>query len=446
MRKLPVHTKILLALVIGAAFGFAANRLEFADFVIAYIRPVGTAFIKLISMVVVPLVFVSLLVGTTSLKDIRSLGRIGIKTLILYVSMTAIAVSIGLSLANLARPGAGFSQQTRQQLMEGAAAQPGSSSPRAGPALERPSITDLLLNIIPANPVRSLAEGEMLQTIFFAVLMGVCLTLIPPERGRPVIAFFEGANDIFVKMVHVIMQIAPIGVFALIAGVVADFGLGIILMLIKYCATVLVGLLLYMLVVYSAILKVFAKTGVRRFFRGLRPAQLVAFSSSSSAATLPVTLKCVTENLGVSQGVAGFMLSVGASINMDGTALYQGVATVFIAQFYGIDLGLGQQLMVVLTATLAALGTVGIPGAGVVMLAMVLRSVGVPLEGIGIIMGVDRFLDMCRTAVNVTGDSVCTMVIAAGEDQLLRAGTGAPSAAAQKTAPNVLHARPSEPS
>lgn len=416
LRKLQMHTKILLALVAGIAFGFAANRLEFAEFVTTYIRPVGTAFIKLISMVVVPLVFASLLVGTTGLKDIRSLGRIGVRTLVLYVSMTAIAVSIGLVLANVIRPGIGFSQETKQQLTSGSTAPSG--TPKTGSALERPSVKDLLLNIIPSNPVRSLAEGEMLQVIFFAVLMGVCLTLIPPERAKPVIIFFEGVNEVFVKMVHVIMQIAPYGVFALVAAVVADFGLGILLLLIKYCAAVLLGLLLYMLIVYSAILKFLARTGVRRFFRGIRPAQLVAFSSSSSAATLPVTLKCATENLGVSRSVASFMLSVGASINMDGTALYQGVAAVFIAQFYGINLDLGQQLMVVLTATLASLGTVGIPGAGIVMLAMVLRSVGVPLEGIGVILGVDRFLDMCRTAVNVTGDSVCMMVVAAAEGQL----------------------------
>ncbi|MCU0917427.1 MAG: dicarboxylate/amino acid:cation symporter [Planctomycetes bacterium] len=413
-----MHTRILLALVAGAAFGFAANQLEFSGFVITYIRPVGTAFIKLISMVVVPLVFVALLVGTASLKDIRSLGRIGIRTLLLYVSMTAIAVTIGLTLANLVEPGKGFTQETKQQLKQGAAAQADAAIAGASAAREKTSVVNLLLNIIPANPVRSLAEGQMLQVIFFAVLMGICLTLIPPERAKPVTAFFEGANEIFVKMVHVIMLIAPYGVFALVAAVVADFGLGIIWLLFKYCLTVLAGLLIYMLVVYSAILKFLARTGVRRFFRGLRPAQLVAFSSSSSAATLPVTLKCVTETLGVPQGVASFMLSVGASINMDGTALYQGVATVFIAQFYGIDLGFGQQLMVVLTATMAALGTVGIPGAGVVMLLMVLNSVGVPPEGIGIILGVDRFLDMCRTAVNVTGDSVCTMVIAAAEGQL----------------------------
>ena len=415
MPKLPMHTKILLALVTGTIFGFAANRLGLAGFVLNYIRPVGTAFIKLISMVVVPLVFASLLAGTTGLKDLRSLGRIGVRTLTLYVSMTAIAVSIGLLLANVMRPGVGFSQETKQQLIDGAGRQ---TVAPTGPALERPSIKDLLLNIIPANPVRSLVEGEMLQIIFFAVLMGICLTLIPPERSGPVIHFFEGINEIFVKMVHVIMQAAPYGVFALIAAVVADFGLGIIVMLAKYCAVVLLGLLTYVLLVQSSMVRILARTSVLRFFRGIRPAQLVAFSCSSSSATLPVTIKCVTENLGVSPSISSFMLSLGASINMDGTALYQGVAAVFLAQFYGIDLNFGQQLTILLTATLASLGTTGIPGAGVIMLAMVLRSIGVPLQGIGIIMGVDRFLDMCRTAVNVTGDAVCTMVIASTEGQL----------------------------
>jgi len=417
MPRLQMHTKILIALVAGTLFGFAANHLGFAEFVTTWVRPVGTAFIKLISMVVVPLVFASLLVGTTGLKDIRSLGRIGIRTLTLYVSMTAIAVSIGLLFANIGRPGIGFSQDTKQQLIDGAGRQ--TTSPTA-PALERPSVRDLLLNIIPANPVQSLAEGEMLQIIFFAVLMGICLTLIPPERSKPVIHFFEGINEIFVKMVHVIMQVAPYGVFALIAAVVADFGLGILVMLAKYCAVVLLGLLTYVLLVQSAMVKILARTSVIKFFRGIRPAQLVAFSSSSSSATLPVTIKCVTENLGVSPSISSFMLSLGASINMDGTALYQGVAAVFLAQFYGIDLNFGQQLTIVLTATLASLGTTGIPGAGVIMLAMVLRSIGVPLQGIGIIMGVDRVLDMCRTAVNVTGDAVCTMVIASTEGQLNR--------------------------
>ncbi len=431
MSRLQMHTKILLALAVGTIFGFAANHFGFTSFVTTWVRPIGTAFIKLISMVVVPLVFASLVVGTTSLKDLKSLGRIGIRTLTLYVAMTAIAVSIGLLFANLGRPGAGFSQNTRALLIEGADKQ--TTSP-AGPALEKPSVRDLLLNIIPTNPVRSLADGEMLQIIFFAVLMGICLTLIPPERSKPVVQFFEGINEIFVKMVHVIMQIAPYGVFALIAAVVADFGLGILVMLAKYCAVVLLGLLTYMLLVQCAIVKVLARTSPIKFLRGIRPAQLVAFSSSSSSATLPVTIKCITENLGVSRSISSFMLSLGASINMDGTALYQGVAAVFLAQFYNIDLTFGQQLTVVLTATMAALGTTGIPGAGVIMLAMVLRSIGVPLQGIGIIMGVDRFLDMCRTVVNVTGDSVCTMVIASTEGQLNAVPAQGTAAAAGETA------------
>jgi proton glutamate symport protein len=414
VRKLPIHTKILLALVAGAAFGFAANRLGFAGFVGTYIRPIGTAFIKLISMVVVPLVFVSLLVGTTSLKDLRSLGRIGIKTMVYYTVTTALAISIGLLLANLWRPGSGLSPQAKARLIESAAA---NQDYVAGLTAERPSIMDLLLNIIPTNPVRSFTEANMLQIIFFALLCGVCLTLIPAERSRPVIDFFGAINDMIVKMVHVIMQTAPYGVFALIAAVVADFGFSILLTLLKYSAVVVLGLLVHMLVVYSASLKLLAKTGVVRFYRGIRPAQLVAFSSSSSSATLPVTIECVTENLGVPSAVGSFTLPLGTTINMDGTALYQGVATIFLAQVYGMHLDFGQQLTVVLTATLASIGTAGIPGVGIIMLAIVLNSVGVPLQGIGIILGVDRILDMCRTVVNVTGDAVCTMVISATENQ-----------------------------
>jgi proton glutamate symport protein len=414
VRKLPIHTKILLALVAGAAFGFAANRLGFAGFVGTYIRPIGTAFIKLISMVVVPLVFASLLVGTTSLKDLRSLGRIGIKTMVYYTVTTALAISIGLLLANLWRPGSGLSPQAKAKLIESAAA---NQDYVAGLTAERPSIMDLLLNIIPTNPVRAFTEANMLQIIFFALFCGVCLTLIPAERSRPVIDFFGAINDMIVKMVHVIMQTAPYGVFALIAAVVADFGFGILVTLLKYSAVVVLGLLVHMLVVYSASLKFLAKTGVARFYRGIRPAQLVAFSSSSSSATLPVTIECVTENLGVPSAVGSFTLPLGTTINMDGTALYQGVATIFLAQVYGMHLDFGQQLTVVLTATLASIGTAGIPGVGIIMLAIVLNSVGVPLQGIGIILGVDRILDMCRTVVNVTGDAVCTMVISATESQ-----------------------------
>ncbi len=411
--KLQLHTKILLALVAGVGFGLLANRAGFAGFVVSYIKPIGSAFVRLIGMVVVPLVFASLLVGTTSLKDIRSLGRIGAKTIVFYLCTTAIAVSVGLFLANLAQPGLGLPQQARSKLIAGAAQQETAEAPQ-----ERPSIKDVLLNIIPRNPIRALAEGQMLQIIFFALFAGVCLTLLPPERAGPAIRFFEAVNDVMVTMVHLIMKIAPYGVFALIAAVVADFGLHILLMLAKYCLVVVIGLVIHMLLVYSSALTLFSRMGMRRFFRGIRPAQLIAFSSSSSSATLPVTIDCTAENLGVSRTVCSFTLPLGATINMDGTSLYQGVSAVFLAQLYGMDLSLSQQLAVVLTATLASIGTAGTPGAGIVTLAIVLTSIGVPLQGIGIIMGVERILDMCRSVVNVTGDAACAVVVASTENQI----------------------------
>jgi len=413
--KLQLYTKVLIALVAGALFGLIANRLGFAEFVGVYIKPVGTAFIRLISMVVVPLVFASLLVGTASLKDIRALGRIGAKTVVFYMCTTAIAVSIGLLLTAVVHPGSSLPDQARQKLIQDAESQQDAA---AQPAAQAPSIRELLLNIIPTNPIKSLVDGQMLQIIFFALLMGICLTLIPEEQGRPVISFFKGIDGIIVRMVHVIMLTAPYGVFALIASVVADFGVGILLMLLKYSLVVLLGLGLHMFVVYSSALKAFTRMSVLHFFRGFRPAQLMAFCSSSSNATLPVTMDCVTRQLGVPQHICSFTLPLGATINMDGTAMYQGVAAAFLAQIYGIDLSFVQQLTVVLTAVLASIGTAGIPGAGVIMLAIVLGSVGVPLQGIGIIMGVDRFLDMCRTVVNVTGDAVCAVVVASTEGQL----------------------------
>jgi proton glutamate symport protein len=441
--RLQLYTKVLIALAAGALFGLIANRFEFAGFVGVWIKPVGTAFIRLISMVVVPLVFASLVVGTASLKDIRTLGRIGAKTLLFYMCTTAIAVSVGLGLADIVRPGTTLPRQAREQLIHDAA---GQRDVATQPGAQQPSLRDLLLNVIPTNPVKSLVDGQMLQIIFFALLMGICLTLVAPERGRAVIDFFKGLDEVIVRMVHVIMLTAPYGVFALIASVVADFGAGILLMLLHYSVVVLLGLSIQVLVVYSSALKLLTKTGVREFFRGFRPAQLLAFCSSSSNATLPVTMDCVTRNFGVPQHVCSFTLPLGATINMDGTALYQGVAAAFLAQIYGIELSSMQHLTVVLTATLASIGTAGIPGAGVIMLAMVLSSVGVPLQGIGIIMGVDRILDMCRTVVNVTGDGVCAVVVASTEGQIAPNAQGDSKASAEKTAPDDLHARSSEPS
>jgi Na+/H+-dicarboxylate symporter len=416
--KLPrfqLYTKVLLGLAAGAVFGVLANRFDLSEFVLAYIKPVGTAFVGLISMVVVPLVFASLLVGTASLKDIRKLGRIGAKTLVFYLCTTAVAITIGLLLANSLQPGSGVSEEARQNLTEATA---GAEGLQIEPTAGKPSIKEVLLNIIPTNPVRAFVEGQMLQIIFFALLMGVCLTLSPPQRAQPVIGFFEGVNDVIVQMVHIIMKIAPYGVFALIAAVVADLGLGILVMLIKYAVVVVAGLLVHALIVYSSAIKIFSKLGVASFFRGIRPAQLIAFSSSSSSATLPVTMQCTQENLGVSRSVCSFALPLGATINMDGTAVYQGVSTVFLAQLYGMDLNIAQQLAIVLTATLASIGTAGTPGAGIVTLAIVLRSIGIPLEGIGMIMGVERILDMCRSVVNITGDASCAVVVAASEGQL----------------------------
>jgi proton glutamate symport protein len=412
--KLQLYTKVLIGLVAGVLFGMLAGQLGFSDFVSSYIKPIGSVFIKLISMVVIPLVFASLLVGTSSLNDIRKLGRIGAKTMAYYLCTTIIAICIGLLLANTLRPGAGLSEEARTKLTQSS---PEETVAPIDTALKKPTITDIFLNIIPTNPVRAFVEGRMLQIIFFALMTGICLGLIPSERSRPVIDFFEGVNDVIIKMVHIIMKLAPYGVFALISAVVADFGLDILFVLVKYSLVVVVGLVLHVAIVYSLAIKIFSKQKVRTFFRGIRPAQLIAFSSASSSATLPVTMECAEKNLDVPGQIASFALPLGATINMDGTALYQGVSTVFIAQVYGLGLNPMQQLTIVLTAVLASIGTAGTPAAGVITLAIVLKSIGVPLEGIALIMGVERILDMCRSVVNVTGDASCAVVVASSESK-----------------------------
>jgi len=411
--KLPLYTKILIGLLAGVVFGILANRLGFSDFVFNYIKPIGSAFIRLISMVVVPLVFASLLVGITSLNDIRKLGRIGAKTVVYYLCTTIIAISIGLFLANTLRPGAGLSEEARTKLIQSGSEE----GAQIETTLKKPTIRDIFLNIIPTNPVKAFVEGKMLQIIFIALFSGICLNLIPSERSKMVINFFKGINDVVIQMVHIIMKIAPYGVFALISAVIADFGLSILFVLLKYSTVVIAGLVLHVTIVYSLAIRIFSKQKVRTFFRGIRPAQLIAFSSGSSSATLPVTMECTERDLGVSREICSFALPLGATVNMDGTALYQGVSAVFIAQIYGMDLTLAQQLTVVLTATLASIGTAGTPGAGVITLAIVLKSIGVPLEGIGIILGVERILDMCRSVVNVTGDASCAVVVASTEGQ-----------------------------
>ncbi len=414
--KIELYTKILIGLILGVVFGVIANKLGIVPIFTTYIKPFGNAFIRLISMIVVPLVFASLLVGTASLNDIRKLGRIGGKTIAFYLFTTAVAIIIGLTSANIFKPGSGLNKETQAMLLENYAED---AADKIDTALKKPSLGETLIDIIPKNPMESLTNGEMLQIIFFALLLGIALTMIPPGRAKPVISFFEGINDAMIKMVHIIMEFAPYGVFALIASIIGEFGLDILAPLLKYSVIVIFGLFLHMILTYSAALKLLTKVKVIDFFRGVRQAQIIAFSSSSSSATLPVTMECAEENIGVSKEVSSFVLPLGATINMDGTALYQGVAAVFIAQVFGMDLTIGQQLTVVLTATLASIGAAGVPGVGMIMLTMVLKQIDVPLEGIALILGVDRILDMCRTIINITGDATCATVVASSEGQLL---------------------------
>lgn len=407
--SLQLHTKILLGLLLGISFGVAAAPLGWTEGVSTYVKPFGQAFLQLISMAVVPLVFASLVTSVAGMRDMRKLGRIGGKTILYYLATTAVAISFGLALANAIKPGVGLPEDAQVRLRQE------SEAVISPDALEPPGVAEVLLNIIPKNPLQALAEGNMLQLIFFALVLGVVLTTIAEEKAAPVVAFFDGLNEAMIALIHLIMKLAPYGVFALSASIVGEFGVDVLALLLKYALVVIVGLALYMVTVFSLAVRVFSDLGVRRFFRGIRPAQLIAFTTSSSSATLPATMECAQDNLGVPSEIASLTLPLGATINMDGTALYQGVSALFVAQIYGMDLAIEQQLTIVLTATLASIGTAGAPAAGIMMLAMILRSIGVPLEGIALILGVERILDMCRTVVNVTGDACCAVVVGASE-------------------------------
>jgi Na+/H+-dicarboxylate symporter len=409
LKESKLHTKILIAMVLGIPLGLILGPKA------EYIRPVGILFIRLIRMIVVPLVFSSLFVGTASLGDIRKLGRIGLKTMGYYLCTTGLAITIGLLLANAVGPGRNIDSSTRDGLMDSYGAEAGE---KIEVALEKPGVVDTLIDIVPLNPLGSLAEGNLLQIIFFALVFGIAVTLVPEKRAGPLIKFFEGVNEAMIQIVYIVMKIAPLGVLALIASVVGQFGADILLSLLSYSLVVAAGLFIHMIFVYSTAVRIFSGMKARDFFRGIRPAQLIAFSTSSSSATLPVTMECAEDNLGVSDEVTSFVLPLGATINMDGTALYQGVAAVFIAQVYGIDLSFADQVTIVLMATLASIGAAGVPGVGIITLAMVLEQIGIPLEGIALILGVDRILDMLRSSVNVTGDASAAVIVAATEGEL----------------------------
>jgi len=420
-----LYTKISIGLVLGAVVGVLVNVSGFGgtDLWVGGILPalnfVGGAFIRAITMIVIPLVVASLMLGVASLGDIRKLGRIGGKTVAYYIMTTAIAITIGLVLALLVRPGSRISPESRDQLARDFA---GEAAGRVALAEESPSVWDTLLNMIPNNPVGAAADGNLLPLIIFVLIFGAATSLLIPERRDAILNFFGGVNDASMIIIDWIMKLAPYAVFALIASVISRFGLDVLQSLAIYSGVVIAGLALHAFGTYGTMVTLLARLNPLEFFRRIKEVPLIAFSTSSSNATLPVTMETAEEDLGVSNGIASFVLPLGATINMDGTALYQGVATVFIAQVYGVDLGFNELLTIVLTATLASIGAAGVPSAGIITLILVLQSVGLAGQaaaGIALILGVDRILDMLRTAVNVTGDLSAAAFVARSEGEEL---------------------------
>lgn len=426
LKKIPLHTQIIAGLVLGLIFGLIVIKTNISpDFTIDYIKPIGTIFINALKMIAVPLVLASLIVGVSNLGDISKLSRIGGKTIITYMLTTVLAVSVGLLVVNMFQPGKNLPAETRENLMALYDDAAGTTVSQAE-ILQQQSPLQPVVDIVPENVFLAASQNSsMLQIVFFAVLAGIALLQIPQAKASPVIAFFDGLNEVIIRIVGYIMLIAPYGVFALMASLIVeiagdnpDNAATLLLALLKYSLVVLGGLFFVMLVVYPSILKLFTKIKYTDFFSAIRPAQLLAFTTSSSSATLPVTMKQVEEELGVSEEVSSFVLPLGATINMDGTSLYQGVAAVFIAQALGLDLTLAQQLTIVLTATLASIGSAGVPGAGLIMLIIVLESISVPAAGIALIIAPDRILDMFRTVINVTGDATVCAVVASTEGEL----------------------------
>lgn len=465
MKKLPLHIKILIGLVLGIGWAFLSSALGWNAFTRDYIDPFGTIFIRMLKFIAVPLVLFSIISGISGLQDISKLGRLGAKTLGLYLFTTVVAVTIGLLLANLIAPGKWIDQESRinnrisyelwvekteyanklddraylkrpeyAQRVEEIRQRQGSAAPDESFAENLQSVEatkqspplQFLIDMVPENLVLATSNNAlMLQVIFFAIFFGIALALLPPDTGKPVILFFNSITEVFLKMVDIIMKGAPFFVFALMAGVISKMantpaevfeifkGLGV------YSLTVVLGLAIIVFGVYAVLIH-FVVPGIKykEYLRKISPAQLLAFSTSSSAATLPVTIECVEDRIGVSKKISSFVLPVGATVNMDGTSLYQAVAVLFLAQMHMVDLTLGQQITIVLTATLASIGSAAVPSAGLVMLIIVLQSVQLNPMWIAIIFPVDRILDMCRTVVNVTGDTAVATMVAYTEGEL----------------------------
>lgn len=419
MKKLALHWQILLGMLFGVLFAVLLIQFDWGkEFIVDWIKPFGNIFINLLKLIAVPLILASLIKGVSDLKDISKLSQMGGRTIGLYILTTVFAVSIGLIVVNIIKPGSYITEDTRTELV-GSYANDANSKIAAAENQKQAGPLQALEDIVPSNIMKAASDnGNMLQVIFFAIFFGIALILIPQEQAQPVKAFFDGFNEVILKMIDIIMLAAPYGVFALLASLIAESpSLDLFKALGMYGLSVVIGLVL-MIGVYMLLVRLLARKSPKFFFNGISPAQLLAFSTSSSAATLPVTMERVVDNLGVDDEVASFVLPIGATINMDGTSLYQAVAAVFIAQAFGMDLTLGAQLGIIATATLASIGSAAVPGAGMVMLVIVLAQAGIPEAGLALIFAIDRPLDMCRTTVNVTGDAAVSMVVAKSVDKL----------------------------
>jgi Na+/H+-dicarboxylate symporter len=404
----------LIGLILGAVFGAIAEMVGFGDLFVR-LEPFGQAFIRLLIMIVIPLVMASLIIGTASLGDLKKLGRIGVKTIGYYLVATALAVAMGLAVAGTVRPGAGLDEEVKTQLLADYA---GTNQERLEAMEEPPGLQDILFNIIPRNPIASMANMDMLQIIFFSLFFGIALTVLAEEKRKPLINVLESVNDAMVVIVEMIMKIAPYGVFILIAAVAGRFGYAVILSLLQYVLVGVGTMILFTITFYPITLRFFSGMNPILFFKRFYEVMVFAFSTSSSNAALPINLRITENDLGVSRDVSSFVLPLGATVNMNGTGIYHGVSTIFIAQVYGISLTPGQLVIVVITATLASIGAAGVPGIGFITLAIVLEALGIPLEGLALVLGVERILDMTRTAVNVTGDSAAAVWVAKTEGEL----------------------------
>ena len=413
MKKIPLHWSIMLGMILGVLVGAVFTTFEAGPKLISHwVKPFGTIFINALKLIAMPLILGSLIKGVSDLKDISRLSQMGGHTIGIYIMTTVVAVMIGLIMVNTIKPGASISQQTRQELVE---AYQSDAAEKQAVAQKQKDAGPLqaLVDLVPDNIFKATTEnGNMLQVIFFALFFGIGLILIPAEKSKPVKDFFDAFNEVILKLIDLIMLVAPYGVFALLAALVVESpSLDLFRALGMYALTLVIGLFL-MGLFYLLLVRIFVKFKPKKFIKGIAPAQLLAFSTSSSAATLPVTMERVEEHLGVDEEVASFVLPIGATINMDGTSLYQAVAAVFIAQAFGMDLCVGTQLGIIMTATLASIGAAAVPGAGMVMLVIVLGQAGIPEAGLALIFAIDRPLDMCRTVVNITGDASVSMMVA----------------------------------